>query len=96
MDNTKLLAVAENLHALADSLLALSGEQKTSQEEEKASEQQTVSLEEIRSVLADKSRQNLTAKVRELLGRYGVKKLSEVDPVRYPELLAEAKELTDE
>lgn len=96
MDNTKLLAVARNLHALADSLLALSEEQQTTQDEAKASEQQTVSLEEIRSVLADKSRQNLTAKVRELLGRYGVKKLSEVDPARYPELLTEAKELRDE
>jgi hypothetical protein len=47
----------------------------------------------VRAVLAEKSQDGLTAKVRELLESFDAKKLSAVDPARLPELLEAAKAL---
>jgi hypothetical protein len=58
-----------------------------------ASEARALSLEEVRAVLAEKSRAGYTASVRELLEKHGAKKLSEIDPAEYPALLAEAEVL---
>ena len=52
-----------------------------------------LTLEEVRAVLAEKSRAGHTAEVRALLLKHGADKLSEVDPVEYPALLAEAEVL---
>ena len=52
-----------------------------------------VTVEDVRAVLAEKSQDGLTAKVRELLESFGAKKLSAVDPDRLPELLEAAKAL---
>ena len=51
------------------------------------------SLEEVRAVLADKSRAGHTAEIRELLKKYGASKLSLVDPKHYEALLREAEVL---
>jgi hypothetical protein len=48
------------------------------------------SLTEVRAVLADKSRDGHTARVKKLLEKYGAPRLSEVDPVHYRDLLDEA------
>lgn len=53
----------------------------------------TVSVEDVRAILAEKSQDGLTAKVRELLESFDAKKLSAVDPARLPELLEAAKAL---
>jgi hypothetical protein len=53
----------------------------------------TLSLEEVRAVLAEKSRAGHTAEIRELLEKHGAAKLSEIDPAKYAELLAEAEVL---
>ena len=58
-------------------------------------EKAAVTLEEVRATLATKSREGLTAEIRELLRNHGADKLSEVDPAEYPALLAEAEALTD-
>jgi len=50
-------------------------------------------LEAVRAVLAEKSRNGHTAKIRELLKKYGAAKLSEIDPQKYAALLAEAEVL---
>ena len=50
-------------------------------------EKKTVSLQEVRAVLADKSRNGKTAEVKELLTKFGVNKLSELDASKYDELL---------
>lgn len=50
-------------------------------------------LEDVRSVLAEKSRAGHTAEVRELLKRHGAERLSEVSADEYPALLAEAEEI---
>jgi len=53
----------------------------------------TVSFEQVRAVLADKSRDGHTAAIRGLLAQFGAPKLSEIDPAHYPALLAEVEAL---
>ena len=48
-------------------------------------------LEQVRAVLAEKSRAGYTADVRELLQKYGASKLSQVDPANYEALLSDAE-----
>ncbi len=52
-----------------------------------------LTLEEVRAVLAEKSRSGHTEEVRELLNKHGADKLSEIDPAEYAALLAEAEVL---
>ena len=56
-------------------------------------EEKPLTLEEVRAVLAEKSRSGHTEEVRELLAKHGADKLSEIDPAEYPALLAEAEVL---
>lgn len=56
-------------------------------------EEKPLTLEEVRAVLAEKSRTGHTEEVRELLNKHGADKLSEIDPAEYPALLAEAEVL---
>ena len=53
----------------------------------------TLTLEDVRAVLAGKSRAGHTAEIRELLKKYGASKLSLVDPKHYEALLREAEVL---
>ena len=48
-------------------------------------------LEDVRAVLAEKSRAGHTAEVRALLQKYGAAKLSAVDPANYEALLKDAE-----
>ena len=57
------------------------------------SEEKPLTLEEVRAVLAEKSRAGHTAEVKELLNKHGADKLSEIDPSEYPALLADAEVL---
>ena len=54
-----------------------------------------LTLEQVRAVLADKSRMGFTAEIRTLLQKYGAPKLSGIDPVHYKALVAEAEVLGD-
>ena len=54
-----------------------------------------LTLEQVRAVLANKSRQGHTAEIRALLQKYGAAKLSGIDPIHYTALVAEAEVLTD-
>jgi len=51
-------------------------------------ERAPVTLEQVRAVLAEKSRDGHTAQIRELLATHGAAKLSAIDPAQYPGLLA--------
>ncbi len=53
-------------------------------------EEKPLTLEEVRAVLAEKSRAGHTAEVKALLTKHGADKLSDIDPAEYPALLAEA------
>ena len=50
-------------------------------------------LEDVRAVLAQKSVEGHTTEVQALIRKYGADKLSQVDPVRYANLLREAEVL---
>ncbi len=52
-----------------------------------------LALEDVRAVLAEKSRQGFTADVKELLRKHGAEKLSDIDPAEYKALLADAEVL---
>ena len=56
-------------------------------------EEQTISLEEVRGVLAKKAQEGKQAEVRELIKTYGVSKSSEVEAKHYVELMKKAEEL---
>lgn len=105
MSKTKLLLdVVSDMQSLADSLKALADAMTSSEApadlipDEPASapskpEPPKITVEQIRAVLADKSQSGLTANVRELLMKFGVARLSELSPERYPEMLKAAEEL---
>ncbi len=70
----------------------------TAKKEEKpaakqVTEEKALTLEEVRAVLAEKSRSGHTEEVRGLLAKHGADKLSEIDPAEYAALLAEAEVL---
>lgn len=91
----ELRNAAQSLNSVADSLTALfSGTQpEASVQPESKPTSKPLMLEEVRAVLAEKSRNGHTAKIRELLEKYGAAKLSEIDPQKYAALLAEAEVL---
>ena len=53
----------------------------------------TITLEEVRKVLATKSKNGKQAEVKELIKRYGVNKLTDIHPCNYKELLELAEVL---
>ena len=56
-------------------------------------EEKPLTLEEVRAVLAEKSRAGHTAEVKALLIKHGADKLSDIDTAEYPALLADAEVL---
>ena len=71
----------------------LTKEEKTA-EPQVAEEPKTATMEEVRGLLAEKSRSGFRAEVKALLTAHGVEKLSEItDPVELGKLKAEAEEL---
>jgi outer membrane biosynthesis protein TonB len=62
-------------------------------EQPKPPKTKELTLEKVRSVLADKSRNGYTSEIRDLLEKYGGSKLSEISPDRYPELMEDAEGL---
>lgn len=56
-------------------------------------EKPTITIEQVRAILAEKSQAGLTAQVKDLLTTFGSVKLSGIDPARYGELIEAAKAL---
>lgn len=93
-----LRALADNFQVLADIVTENEPAARTQSEapasvKEPEPKVKTVTLEQVRAVLADKSQQGLTAEVRTLLEKYGALKLSKIDPANYAALLADAEKL---
>ncbi len=91
---------AQTISTVADSLATLIDSDETMKENEGSSpsaqpepEPKSITLEEVRAVLGDKSTQGHTAKVQALIHKRGAEKLSQVDPTEYAALLAEAEAL---
>ena len=93
----KLLKVADDLKVLSESIHAVCITVADGLEAPEAPKQiETVSLEKVRGVLADKSRAGHTAEIKAIIGKYGADRLSAVDPKHYPQILKEAEGLADE
>lgn len=58
-------------------------------------EKKELKLEDVRAVLAERSRAGYTAQIRELLHKYGASKLSAVDPKDYEALLYDVEGLNE-
>ena len=85
---------AENLASSIGVLLtALESDEELPKEEKVKQEEKTYEIEDVRKILADKSRLGHTAKIRELLVKYGAKKLSEIEPSNYKDLVADVEKL---
>ncbi|MDD7305404.1 hypothetical protein HV819_06595 [Anaerococcus sp. AGMB00486] len=86
---------AENLVSSIGVLLAsMESDEEVPKKEEKVNQNEKIyEIEDVRKILANKSRLGHTAKIRELLEKYGAKKLSEIDPSKYKDLVADVEEL---
>jgi len=93
----ELRSAAQSLTAVADSLTSLFDNSDNTEPEAKAPPSETkakpVTLEQVRAILAEKSRSGHTEKVRELLQKHGASKLSEIDPTKFEALLGEANSI---
>jgi hypothetical protein len=93
--NTLLDLIAE-LHSLTDKIEAVveaSYQEKEATQVTTAPAKSQITIEQIRAILAEKSRAGKTAEVRDLLYSFDVTKLSEVKPEQFPELLKASEEL---
>lgn len=92
-----LLKTADDLTALADSVRALCASLADSPQEEPkpqlAKKKQSILLEKVRGVLAEKSRDGYTAEVRAIIQSFGAERLSEIDPANYEAVLKKAEAL---
>lgn len=84
---------AENLAASIGTLLDALESDEELEEVKTNEEEKTYELEEVRKILADKSRAGYTAQIRDLLQKHGAKKLSEMEPKNYRALLDDVEKL---
>ena len=92
----ELRNAAATISDVADTLAeAFSTESSDNAHDDAAPAEPALTLEQVRAVLANKSRQGHTAEIRALLQKYGASKLSGIDPTNYKTLLADAEVLTD-
>lgn len=91
----ELRTAAASINAAADWLYQqFSGdddEAKVTEAPAKKKPKLELKLEDVRAVLAEKSRAGHTAEVRALLKKYGVAKLSEINPANYEALMKDAE-----
>lgn len=68
-----------------------SGSNETSAEDK--TNEPTITLEEVRTVLAKLAQDGKQAELKALIGKFGAKRLSEVESKHYPAILKEAEEM---
>lgn len=95
-----LLDVIEDIRSLGDSLQVLAdamasgntAEQlKTKAKSSPKAEQKAITLEDVRKVLAEKSRAGFTNEVKAIISAHGSDKLSDINPSEYPVVLKESE-----
>lgn len=95
-DTSQLLAkVVSNLEKLTDSIKELQLAMADGQEAPAEPEKTKITLEQVRGILADKSRVGFTAEVRRIIESFGANRLSEIDAKDYEAVLAKAEVLGD-
>lgn len=95
---TDLRSLADSLQAMADTMasnepVSAVQPETPAQAPTQKPDEKTVTLEQVRAVLAEKSHAGFTVEVRGLLEKYGASKLSQIDPSKYAALLAETEAL---
>lgn len=99
-----LLDVIEDIRSLGDSLQvladAMAGGDIAEQTKSKAkpaskAEQRAITLEDVRKVLAEKSRAGFTNEVKAIITAHGSDKLSDINPAEYESVLKEAEVIGD-
>ena len=99
-DTGQLLAkVVSDLEALTGSVkklqLAMAGGREEPEAQVEAEKAQAITLEQVRGILADKSRAGFTAEVRGIIESFGANRLSKIDSEDYEAVLAKAEVLGD-
>ena len=88
-----LRTAAATINDMADTLAEMFSTTADEAQDAAAPADPMLTLEQVRAVLADKSRMGFTAQIRSLLQKYGAPKLSGIDPANYKALLAEVEVL---
>lgn len=88
-----LRSAAATINSVADSLFEMFCGKEVEPDAPVKAVKPTLTLPEVRAVLADKSRAGFTAQIKELLRKHGAEKLSGIDPAEYEGLLADAEGL---
>lgn len=91
-----LIGISQGLSELfsnADENQKLDEPTPVTEEQSKTAEEKVLTLEEVRAVLAEKSRAGFTTQIREILVKHGAEKLSAVNPSEYEALLKEVEVL---
>lgn len=78
---------------ISDAASWLSKQLSNSEEDDPEPQKKELKLEDVRAVLAEKSRAGHTDEIRELLHKYGANKLSDIDPQNYEALIRDAEEI---
>src|SRR5699024_2978166 len=84
---------AENLAASIGVILDALESDGELEEVKPKKEEKGYELEEVRKILADKSRAGYTDQIRDLLQKYEAKKLSEIEPSEYKDLVKDVEQL---
>ncbi|CQR74994.1 hypothetical protein SOV_35000 [Sporomusa ovata DSM 2662] len=94
---TLALEIAADLRNLAARIEAYAKEEqapgdipKVEQVQAEAPKPEPISIEKIRAILAEKSQSGKQTEVKALITKFGAKKLTDIDPTCYAELLKEA------
>jgi len=90
---SEMSSLAESIKTYAESIETGDEIQSTEAKEKPKKEIEKVTLEQVRAVLAEKSRSGHASEVRELLLKNGANKLSDISPEKYADLLADAEVL---
>lgn len=86
-----LRKLAFSVEELAHELMASNIEPENEKDEPKAKE--PITLEEVRAALAAKSQSGKQPEVKALITSFGAKKLTEIDPSMYEDLMVKAGEI---
>lgn len=85
-----LRAAADAINQAADKMASIAEMKKDTEVKANGNEQRPkLTLEDVRKVAADKSRQGFTEEVRSLIQKYGTDKLSGIDAMQYEAFLKE-------
>lgn len=93
-----LIIISEQVSLITKNLTEILAELKTEPDKpvEEPVKEKTLSLTEVRKILAEKSRAGFTAEIKELLIKHGAEKLSAIAPTEYAALVAEVEVLGNE